>query len=67
MVTHTNLLKVPVVIACKSAPIYRGKIRGSILTEAMIVEIDREGVVLDDGSFIYSSNIASIGPYSMPE
>ena len=56
------LLGKPVVIKCKSAPIYRGKIRGEILTEAQITAIDREGVILDDGSFMPLSNITSIGP-----
>ena len=60
---RAGLINRPVMILCKSAPAYRGKIKGHILTEALIKELSREGVFLDDGSFIFSSNIVSIGPY----
>ncbi|MCK9570827.1 hypothetical protein M0R72_17895 [Candidatus Pacearchaeota archaeon] len=63
MAAPTHLLNRAVIVLCKTAPIYRGKIRGTLLTEALITSIEREGITLDDGSFIYSSNIVSIGPY----
>jgi hypothetical protein len=63
MAAPTHLINRPVVVLCKTAPIYRGKIRSTFLTEALITSIEREGITLDDGSFIYSSNIVSIGPH----
>lgn len=53
----------PVLIALKSDIIYRGKMTAGPAQEMIIKNwMPREGVILEDGTFISFSNIASISP-----
>lgn len=59
----SHLVNVPVTITLKSPALHQGKMTAAPWLQAVIVTwLDREGVVLEDGTFIPFGNIGSISP-----
>lgn len=59
----SHLVNVPVTITLKSPALHQGKMTAAPWLQAVIVKwLDREGVVLEDGTFVPFGNISSISP-----
>lgn len=59
-----HLLNRPVLIRFKSAIAYRGKFMAATETTAVKIQaMDRDGMLLDDATWVPMANVVSISPY----
>lgn len=60
-----HLLDIPVLIRFKAAIAYRGKFMAAKETTAIKIHaMDRDGMLLDDQTWVPMANVVSISPYS---